>query len=292
LNHTLGGRVQVDWTNEPDLWLVYADVSQLELALMNLIINARDAMPDGGVIRVNCENKSIGKKDELGLDRGDYVLMAVVDNGAGIPKDIVDRVLEPFFTTKPVGKGTGLGLSMAYGFAKQSGGALRIESEEGHGTRIEIWLPRAKVLIDQQPVEPAQPVFERENNGALRILLVDDHNAARAAIAGLLQDAGHLVVEAGDALSLLGILKKSPNDYDVLVTDYAMPVLSGADLIKQARELTSNLRAIIITGYAEAELISSCPDDVQILMKPFQPEQLLEALKNLQSLSLCSAAAE
>jgi PAS domain S-box-containing protein len=293
LSHTLGGLVQLDWVDDPDLWLIYADVSQLELALMNLIINARDAMTDGGVVRVNCENRSIGQPDELGLAAGDYVVITIADNGTGIPPEILDRVLEPFFTTKPVGKGTGLGLSMAYGFAKQSGGALRIESEEGHGTRIEIWLPRARMAADQQSgAEPTLSVPLRDTDSGLRILLVDDHDAARSAISGLLQDAGHSVIEAPDALSLLEILKQSPNGHDVLVTDYAMPVLSGALLIKQARELVSGLHAVIITGYAEAELVSACPVDVQILMKPFQPEQLLAVLENFQARSVCSAAAE
>ena len=293
LSHTLGGLVQLSWADNTDVWPAYADASQLELALMNLIINARDAMPNGGVVRVNCANRSIEHPKELGVSPGDYVVLTVADEGTGIPKDIIDRVLEPFFTTKEVGKGTGLGLPMAYGFAKQSGGVLRIESEEGQGTRVEIWLPRAEKIADRpMDNESAQKIPLHSDSSGLRILLVDDHEAARGAIAALLAEVGHSVTEASDAFSLLEILKKAPRDYNVLVTDYAMPVLSGAELIRKARELVPGLNAIIITGYAEAELATSCPEDVQILIKPFKPEQLLCALDNTQLQPVCPAAAE
>ena len=293
LSHTLGGLVQLNWVDAADLWPAYADASQLELALMNLIINARDAMPEGGVIEVASENRSVEGSGTLGLSLGDYVVVTVADEGTGIAADMIDRVLEPFFTTKEVGKGTGLGLSMAYGFAKQSGGALHIESEVGRGTRIEIWLPRADALDVQGPEEEAGRVIPLHPRASgLRILLVDDHEAARTAIAAHLEDVGHNITQASDAPALLEILKSEPQGYDVLVTDYAMPMLSGAELIRQARELTPKLHAIIITGYAEAELASSCPQDVQVLIKPFQPEQLLTALDRLPIGGNCSAAAE
>ena len=293
LSHTLGGLVQLSWADAADLWPAYADASQLELALMNLIINARDAMPEGGVIEVASENRSVEGSGTLGLSLGDYVVVTVADEGTGIAADMIDRVLEPFFTTKEVGKGTGLGLSMAYGFAKQSGGALHIESEVGRGTRIEIWLPRADALDVQGPEEEAGRVIPLHPRASgLRILLVDDHEAARTAIAAHLEDVGHNITQASDAPALLEILKSEPQGYDVLVTDYAMPMLSGAELIRQARELTPELHAIIITGYAEAELASSCPQDVQVLIKPFQPEQLLTALDRLPIGGNCSAAAE
>jgi CheY-like chemotaxis protein len=293
LSHTLGGLVQLDWADNTDVWQAYADASQLELALMNLIINARDAMPDGGVVQVNCTNRSIERPGEVGVSPGDYVILTVADEGTGIPKDIIDRVLEPFFTTKEVGKGTGLGLPMAYGFAKQSGGVLRIESEEGKGTRIEIWLPRAEKTAERPKAnESAQIIPLRSDSSGLRILLVDDHEAARAAIAALLAEAGHSVTQASDASGLLEILRKAPQDYNVLVTDYAMPVLSGAELIRKTRELVPGLNAIMITGYAEAELAASCPEDVQVLIKPFKPEQLLLALDNAQLQRVCPAAAE
>jgi PAS domain S-box-containing protein len=293
LSHTLGGMVQLDWADSGDSWAAYADSSQLELALMNLIINARDAMPDGGTIHVSSENRSTEGMPELGLGAGDYVVLVVADEGTGIPDELLDRVLEPFFTTKEVGKGTGLGLSMVYGFAQQSGGALRIESEVKEGTRIEIWLPRAAIEAEMpRAEESAQIIPLYRESGGLRILLVDDHEAARETIASLLADVGHSVSEAADAAGLMEILKRSPADYDVLVTDYAMPVLSGAELIKQARELAPALGAIIITGYAETELAAARPDDVQVLIKPFKPEQLLAAIDNLRIQQSCPAAAE
>ena len=157
LSHTLGGLVRVDWRIEEPLWPAYVDPSQLELALMNLVINARDAMPDGGAIVVSADNRRIDLGGEIGLTRGDYVVIAVTDTGIGIPASILDRVTEPFFTTKDVGKGTGLGLSMVYGFAQQSGGTLRIDSVVGQGTRIEIWLPRAAGDVAVAPPRAAAP---------------------------------------------------------------------------------------------------------------------------------------
>jgi CheY-like chemotaxis protein len=212
----------------------------------------------------------------------------------GIPEDILDRVLEPFFTTKDVGKGTGLGLSMVYGFAQQSGGALRIESQSGQGTHIEIWLPRAEAGNEQVANEVVGQVIplHRENGGGMRILLVDDHEATRTTIAALLVDVGHAVTHVADGRGIMEMLKSAPGDFDVLVTDFAMPSLSGAELIKRARQIVPALNAVIITGYAESELLVTCPDDVQILIKPFPPEQLLNALENVRMAKVCPEAAE
>ena len=144
LSHTLGGLVEIGWDVDADVGHPYADEAQLELALMNLAINARDAMPDGGTIVISVKNAEEQKHDEIGLSPGDYVVFTVADDGCGIAADMIEHVMEPFFTTKEIGKGTGLGLSMVYGFASQSGGAMRIESREGEGTRVELWLPRAR----------------------------------------------------------------------------------------------------------------------------------------------------
>src|SRR3954468_21978375 len=154
LAHTLGGLVRLEWRAEDEMWCAWADSTQLELALMNLIINARDAMPSGGTIAVTGRNQQAGAGNPLGLPAGDYVVLAVADDGSGIPADILEQVTEPFFTTKAVGKGTGLGLSMVYGFAHQSGGAIEIDSQEGEGTTVAIWLPRAPAE-EAVPAEPA-----------------------------------------------------------------------------------------------------------------------------------------
>jgi PAS domain S-box-containing protein len=277
LSHTLGGLVNLEWETNEGLWPAYADASQLELALMNLIINARDAMPHGGTVTVTGKNRSIGENIMSGLAGGDYVVLTVADNGSGIPTAFLDQVLEPFFTTKEIGKGTGLGLSMVYGFAKQSGGSLTIESEVARGTTIDLWLPRAP----GSAAAVALAAVKSDANlpaGSLRVLLVDDHPGVRATTAALLVDMGHDVTDFPDARSALAILREKPADFDLLISDYAMPAISGIELICQARQIVDGLRGIIITGYAEASSISSRPEDVQILRKPFGPDQLREML--------------
>jgi len=292
LSHTLGGLVRLDWQLADDLWPAYADASQLELALMNLIINARDAMPDGGTITVAAENRALTTPGEYGLDAGDYVLIAVTDEGGGIPSHLIDQVLEPFFTTKEQGKGTGLGLSMVYGFAQQSGGTLRIESEAGAGTRVEIWLPRALAEADSEPEAAAEPLEIAETRGALRVLLVDDHAGARVTTAALLQDLGHEVVEAADGPKMLDLLRARPADFDLIISDYAMPLISGSEGIRQAREINPDIPAILITGYAEAASISGRPADVHILLKPFGTEQFAAAIGNAMTRRSVAIAAE
>jgi signal transduction histidine kinase len=278
LAHTLGGLVQLEWRSEPKVWCAYADSTQLELALMNLIINARDAMPKGGTIAVTAGNAEVGPANPLGLPAGDYVVLAVSDDGSGIPAALLEQVTEPFFTTKAVGKGTGLGLSMVYGFAHQSGGAIDIDSQEGVGTKVEIWLPRAPA--EQVPKEE-QPVAEPDTQAAgrpLRILLVDDHDAVRETTAGMLCDMGHEVETAADGPGLLRKLSAAPTDYDLIITDYAMPLLSGADVLKQAREIRPGMPGIIISGYADSRSIAQPAAESVVLTKPFTLDQMKRAI--------------
>jgi PAS domain S-box-containing protein len=278
LAHTLGGLVELEWRIEEELWCAFADQSQLELALMNLIINARDAMPDGGTIAISVANRTIAADPESGLAAGDYVTFAVSDSGCGISPELLEQVMEPFFTTKDVGKGTGLGLSMVYGFAKQSGGAFRIDSDVGVGTRAELWLPRAPDLA--VPAAAEKPRLDGEKALPLRVLLVDDHDGVRATTSALLADLGHEVIEASDGPEVLKLLAAAPDCCDLLMTDYAMPHLSGAEVIRKARELRPGLAAVIITGYADARSIGRRPDDVAVLAKPFTPDQLNAALRS------------
>ena len=263
LSHTLGGLVQLDWKLEDDAWCAFADQTQLELALMNLIINARDAMPDGGTITIKMEHRRPGADNDLGLPERDYVVFAVEDAGTGIAPDVLAQVMEPFFTTKEVGKGTGLGLSMVYGFAQQSGGAIGIASEVGKGTRAELWIPRA----DSAPEAPTGAAGVERAAESLTVLLVDDHADVRMTTAAMFEDLGHNVIECASGTHATELLRKG--GIDLLVSDYAMPQMSGTDLIRSAREIDPDLTALIITGYAESDEIGELPADVAILSKPF-----------------------
>jgi PAS domain S-box-containing protein len=278
LAHTLGGLVQLEWRSDADMWCAYADSTQLELALMNLIINARDAMPEGGTIAVTARNAAAGPNDPLGLPPGDYVVIAVADEGSGIPAAILEQVTEPFFTTKAVGKGTGLGLSMVYGFAHQSGGAIQIDSEEGEGTTVAIWLPRAPARQAPDAEPPVAAPEAADGGRPLRILLVDDHDAVRETTAGMLCDMGHQVETAADGPGLLSKLSAAPADYDLIITDYAMPLLSGAEVLKQAREIRPGIPGIIISGYADSRSIARPAHESVVLTKPFTLDQMKRAI--------------
>jgi len=274
--HTLGGLVHLEWHID-DAWCLFADQPQLELALMNLIINARDAMPDGGTIVIAAENRTIDQDDAVGVAAGDYVVLSVADQGCGISAVDLDKVTEPFFTTKEVGKGTGLGLSMVYGFAKQSEGAFRVESELGRGTRAEIWLPRADAA--------AKPVRRRGKQmgpsrvqRALSVLLVDDHDEVRAATAAMLEELGHAVIPAANGIEAVAALTDGAARCDLLITDYAMPNMSGVELIRRARQLRPDLRSLLITGYAEGEAVVGGADEGSVLFKPFTLEALAAAI--------------
>jgi PAS domain S-box-containing protein len=278
LSHTLGGLVQLEWDTAPQVGQVYADASQLELALMNLIINARDAMPEGGVVTVSAENREVVLGNEGHVPTGRYVVLTVADTGCGIPTDLVDQVLEPFFTTKEVGKGTGLGLSMVYGFVKQSGGTMRIQSKVGAGTRVELWLPMVVEPGDVIEARIEEPATTERHLGSLNILLVDDHEGVRTTTAALLEDLGHRVTQAACGTSGMLLLTEHAGNFDLVITDYAMPRQSGLDMLERARQLDPSLPAIIITGYAEGDLMTSRPENIAVLGKPFKAPQLAEAI--------------
>jgi len=276
LAHTLGGLVNVEWHAQEDAWNAFADQAQLELALINLIINARDAMPAGGTVTVAIENRNLaGDADDL--PPGDYVTLSVADTGTGIPPENLEKVMEPFFTTKEIGKGSGLGLSMVYGFAKQSNGAFRLNSQVGHGTVAEIWLPRAPEQSGAK-TKPSQLESQPGASRKLRVLLVDDHAEVRSTTSAVLQDFGHHVVEAANGADALAALKQRECDFDVLISDYAMPHLSGTEFLAEARKLCPEVPALIITGYVEAEAIGDRPEGVEVLPKPFTPQKLEAAM--------------
>ena len=277
LIHTLGGLVNIEWRVEKGVWNAFADQAQLELALLNLIINGRDAMPGGGTLTIEAENKRVSDEDVPGLAAGDYVRLAVADTGTGISPDDLEKVMDPFFTTKDVGKGSGLGLSMVYGFAKQSNGAFRIDSQLAEGTTAELWLPRAPA----EPAKAARSKAEQPRQRSirkLRVLLVDDHAEVRSTTAAVLEDLGHTVDQASNGAEALQSLKTRECEYDVMISDYAMPHLSGTEFLREARELCPGVPALIITGYADADAISDRPEGVEILAKPFTASKLEETL--------------
>ena len=277
LTHTLGGLVNIEWQVDDGIWDAFADQSQLELALINLIINARDAMPAGGTVTVAAHNRAIRAGDATGLPSGDYVHLSVGDTGTGISPDDLEKVMEPFFTTKELGKGSGLGLSMVYGFAKQSNGAFRIDSEFGNGTCAELWLPRAPAGSRVEEDAPAEPKRLRKMP-ALKVLLVDDHAEVRNTTAAVLEDFGHCVRQASNGAEALDMLKEDHCECGLVISDYAMPHLSGTEFLREARLLCPDVPALIITGYAETDAISDRPAEVEVLLKPFTPNALEAAI--------------
>ncbi|MBV9561959.1 MAG: response regulator, partial [Bradyrhizobium sp.] len=253
LQRTLGETIEIEVAQDPTLWHCLIDPTQLQNALLNLAINARDAMAGSGRLTITTANAVLEQPLDDGDERivpGDYVTIAVSDMGAGMPPEIARRAFEPFFTTKEFGKGSGLGLSMVYGFAKQSEGAFRIESDVGSGTTAELWLPRAPETARSAPPPPAELPEHKIQN--LKILMVDDHAEVRSTTAALLEDCGHEVTEASNGAEALQLLKKRACDFDLLITDYAMPHLSGTEFLREARLLCPNVPALLITGYAEA----------------------------------------
>jgi CheY-like chemotaxis protein len=208
------------------------------------------------------------------------VVLAVNDTGSGIAPDLLVQVTEPFFTTKEIGKGTGLGLSMVYGFASQSGGGIRIDSTVGEGTTVELWLPRA-ADADLAAAAEAPPADVAIESRPLRILLVDDHDAVRETTEAILRDLGHDVETACDGPAMLRRLADRPTDCDLIITDYAMPLMSGCEMLKKARGILPAIPAIIISGYADDQALADAPPGVSVLRKPFTLGQMGRAIHAL-----------
>jgi signal transduction histidine kinase len=274
LERALGPTITVDIKIDSELSQVEIDPNQMEAALLNLAVNARDAMHGQGPLVIQAR-EDIVEQDDV-LSPGRYVVLAVIDAGEGMDHATLKRATEPFFTTKGVGKGTGLGLSMVQGLAEQSGGRLMLKSLAGVGTTAEIWLPAAGPAAAQPLTEPVAPVAASENQGtaSLNILAVDDDPLILMNIVDMLEDLGHSVTEASSAKRALGELERAK--FDLMVTDHAMPHMTGAQLIKEAQARWPELRVILATGYAE--LPPGANVDVPRLSKPFAQSDLAAAL--------------
>ena len=274
IGSTLGPTIDVRVDLAPDLPSANADPNQLEMALLNLAVNARDAMPDGGELVIRAKQKSAGRGHLSGLKPGNYVQLCVTDSGTGMDEATRQRAIEPFFSTKGVGKGTGLGLSMVHGLAAQLGGGLTIESAPGEGTAIELWLPISTAPVGSD--EAATAAFTaRVGRGVA--LLVDDEELVRMSTADMLIDLGFEVVEAGSAEDALRLLKTGtmPN---LLITDHLMPGMNGADLAREARALKPTLPVLIVSGYAEVDGLAP---HLPRLTKPFRNADLAASVAAL-----------
>ncbi len=274
LRRTLGEHVSLTTALSADLWPALADENQLESAILNLALNARDAMPDGGRLMIETANTSLDGSFPAGADdvaAGEYVMIAVSDTGAGMPATVVAKAFDPFFTTKPIGEGTGLGLSMIYGFVRQSGGHVRIHSTVGQGTTVKLFLRRA----DVPTVAAAEDEAEIPRGQGETVLIVEDEEAVRLVVAEVLEELGYRRLEAADGMKALPILQ-SAQRIDLLVTDVGLPNINGRQLAEMARAVRPELKILFVTGYAEKAALRSgfLAPGMDILMKPFTLDAL------------------
>jgi CheY-like chemotaxis protein len=276
LEISVGSGVEVEFDLCEEDASVVLDPSQLEMAILNLAVNSRDAMPEGGKLKITTGTRYLD--DDRDLPEGDYALVSVSDSGDGIPANVLPKVFDPFFTTKPVGSGTGLGLSQVYGFARQSGGVARIRSVEGDGTTVEMYFPEAdaeseeETAVRQQPAVPALA-------GACHILVVEDDPDVRRVIVECLSLIGYKVTEAANGSEALTQL--AAGKPDLLVVDYAMPDMTGAEVISQARKMVGDVPVILATGYADMAAVERLAGRPRILRKPFDIAQLGDAVSSV-----------
>ncbi|WP_441233891.1 ATP-binding protein [Bradyrhizobium sp. 930_D9_N1_4] len=283
LRRTLGEQIECAFTFEPDLWLTSIDPGQLATALLNLVLNARDVMPLGGKLTIEARNISLGESDldVNGEPRpGDYVLVAVTDTGSGMTAEVASRAFEPFFTTKEVGKGTGLGLSMVYGFVRQSGGLVQMQSEPGQGSVVKLFFPRLATPANEHP-SPVKRIVARE--GSETILVVEDDDMVRAYVENELKALGYRVTVASNGPAALDLLRQS-GDIDLLFTDVVMPGgMFGPELARQAIELRPGLKVLFTSGYSQSPVKTPDGADAPILTKPFKRQDLAAMLRSALS---------
>jgi two-component system cell cycle sensor histidine kinase/response regulator CckA len=294
LRRLIGEKVKLDLVHGRDLWPVKVDVSQFEQVIVNLAVNARDAMPEGGTLTVKTANVTADDVAQLtykGMPAADYVGIDVVDTGTGIPPDVIDKIFEPFFSTKEVGKGTGLGLSTVYGIVKQTGGFVYVDSQAGKGTAFHIFLPRHRPELEAQPEPHAVNGAAREAaaeqkpkpdlTGQGTILLVEDEDGLRALNARGLRSRGYSVIEAANGVEAIEALAEKDGMVDLVVSDVVMPEMDGPTMLKEMRAKNAAIKIIFVSGYAEDAFEKSLPENQQFafLPKPFTLAQLVAAVK-------------
>lgn len=277
LQSTLGGSVQINTILHPDLWPALADPAQIELVVLNLAINARDAMEVGGSVTLETTNATVSYQDHPEEPPpGEYVVISVMDTGSGMTKEVLAKALEPFFTTKEVGKGSGLGLSQVLGFAKQSGGGLRIETRVGEGTSVKVYLPRAGVRENAETIGNAAKGALSHCKGAV-ILLVDDDDAVRDVTASILRGLGYVVMEVGSGGAALDLLANESN-IDLALLDFAMPGMNGMEVARQAQKKRPYLPILFVTGYVDTAALEQVGEE-RIIRKPFIDNELAQKVQ-------------
>jgi CheY-like chemotaxis protein len=283
LQRSLNESITLHMRLNPELWIAEADPHQLESALLNLVINARDAMPNGGQLLIETANQYLDEQfaaAQPNLSAGDYVMLSVRDTGTGMEQAVINRAFDPFFTTKPIGQGTGLGLSMIYGFSKQSRGHVAIDSELGQGTTVRLYLPRC--YASEQPlVAPVVGESPLARDGET-VLIVEDDSAVRHLVCEVLRELGYRYMEAADPTAALPILT-SGQRIDLLISDVGLPGMNGRQLAEVARQARPHLKVLFITGYAEhAEVRGGFLDaGMQMITKPFAFDLLTAKVREM-----------
>ncbi|TVT91247.1 response regulator [Pseudomonas sp. RGB] len=283
LQRSINESIALDMRLDAQLWTAEADPNQLESALLNLVINARDAMPGGGKLVVETSNRHLDNVFTAAygtLKPGDYVELSVSDTGCGIPEHLMGRVFDPFFTTKPIGQGTGLGLSMIYGFARQSHGHVTIHSEVGKGTTVSLFLPR--FVGEMQAPEYLNPALTPYANAGETVLIVEDDPAVRVLVSAVLKELGYAFVEAGDADTALPIIE-SDQRIDLLISDVGLPGMNGRQMAEIGRQIRPQLKVLFITGYAEHAAVRGgfLDPGMQLITKPFTFDLLTAKVREM-----------
>lgn len=279
LRPTLGENINLVLDLEPNLAKVKADAGRLEQVLLNLAVNARDAMPDGGQLTVAARTIEIGGEAalELGVDMGRWVRLTVADTGLGMTPSVAARAFEPFFTTKPKGHGTGLGLATVFGIVGEAGGQVRLQSEPGEGTSVDVYLP---AVADDAPTTTLAPGGAVPSGGGQTVMVVEDEDVMREVARRILAGNGYCVVPAADASEALRLCEDHDVEIDLILTDVVMPGLSGPDLVDRVRTVRPGLRAIYMSGYPEDFVARRhTADDATVIRKPFTPGVLLRHVR-------------